>query len=443
MDPGENEGWIRTNRGRIAVAIGCLIPLAILVVLVVRSWVNLPWNDEWALAFTLQDVDAGTLSLADLAFQHGEHRILFPRIFMLATAWLSDWDTRATMAVGIAIAATSLVVLRTIARRTMASGVAAGALTVMTAWLLFSPVQWENWLWGWEIAWFLNVLGVVLTLWLLSDDELPLPRWVRLGLAAAAAILAMYSIASGGFAWLAGLVVLVIRRWSWPQIATWAGLAGVTVYIYSRGYTPVQQGSLVDRLLDDPIASIEYALTYLGAPLSLGGEQATTRAGGVIVAITIAAIALIAWRRPSRLVTAAPWIGLAVYTLAASATTASGRLEYGLIQALSSRYTTVAMLLLISAAALTVTAIEASFESWQLRGLFGVLGAAAVAGLIAMGWANGAAQMKVVKAERTTDRQCLDMAQLATDPCLTRFLPLQEQNFPLVEYVRERGFTGF
>ena len=76
------------------------LPAAVLGILIVKYWVNVPLLDEWwtpALLFKEYFVD-GHLSWHSLLAQHNESRKLFPRLIFLGCARIFGWDTRVPMA---------------------------------------------------------------------------------------------------------------------------------------------------------------------------------------------------------------------------------------------------------------------------------------------------------------------------------------------------------
>src|SRR5215208_7141850 len=85
-------------------AIACLPPLY-LIIIILTNTVDVPFADQWALVPLLERSYRGTLSLHDLWAQHNEHRLLFPRLIMLALARLSAWNTHIEMLANVGLAA--------------------------------------------------------------------------------------------------------------------------------------------------------------------------------------------------------------------------------------------------------------------------------------------------------------------------------------------------
>src|ERR1700730_10878065 len=148
-----------TWKRSLPVAVAALVvalPFLLVAALVFRYAVNVPYWDEWEFASILQAYRNGTLGIGDFWAQHNEHRIFFPNLAMFGLAMLSHWDTRVLMAFSLLVAAASFGLLFGLLRRTI-RGLWPLALTAaLVSLVFFSPVQWENWLWGWQIEWFMK-----------------------------------------------------------------------------------------------------------------------------------------------------------------------------------------------------------------------------------------------------------------------------------------------
>ncbi|MCX5772431.1 MAG: hypothetical protein NTZ09_19450, partial [Candidatus Hydrogenedentes bacterium] len=69
-----------------------LLPPAGLVLLLRLYHVDVPFLDEWEYLLILPKSYESTLTLADLFALHNEHRLLFPRLIMVALARLTHWN---------------------------------------------------------------------------------------------------------------------------------------------------------------------------------------------------------------------------------------------------------------------------------------------------------------------------------------------------------------
>ncbi len=306
-----------------------LVPGLLLCAFVGTWWVDVPYLDQWELVPLLAAWEGGTLGWADIWAQHNEHRIFFPKLLMLGLAAVSDWDVRYEMAASLVLAFTCFgltVVLLHRARAPWFTPLLAGVL-------LFSPSQWGNWFLGWQV----QILLMLATL-LLALALLPRAPGSALAGAIAAAVVASFSFGSGLLVWPAGALVLV---WARPpryrrRIGWWVAASVLIVLAYLWGYTRVTH-HLEPTLLQATLGRIGYALAYLGSPLSQQVWLATLLGAGAVAALSYATYRLN--RRRHAALLALGWLGVGAALL-----TAWARAGYGMEQALSSRYVTLANL---------------------------------------------------------------------------------------------------
>lgn len=130
-------------RNAVLYAVVLLPPLYILY-LITRYGIDVPFWDEWEFVPLLMKFKSGALTFHDLLAQHNEHRILFPRLIMLVLAAVTGWDIRYELYANFAVAAFTFVFLNLLYRRAAGKG-RAPWFPALSAFLVFSPVQAENW----------------------------------------------------------------------------------------------------------------------------------------------------------------------------------------------------------------------------------------------------------------------------------------------------------
>lgn len=314
---------------------------------------NIPYYDQWTFIELLERFYTHQpIAFSDLAAQHNEHRVLFPRLIMLGLAQFTHWNIRAELLMGyILLLAFAAILLRQI-RALYSTGAGfignsyvavGGSVVAMT--LVFSLAQQENLLWGWQIQVFLNVLTVTLGFHLLTKHTVL--RYPAILGAAACGIVATYSFANGLFFWPIGLVLLSLRARSYPNymvhLLGWAMLMGLLFFAYLHGYQkPAGNPSLLESLRH-PTAYIKYVLTYIGTPLvptplaahlsRAGVGLLATLAGGVLAGVLLRTKSF--WRKEVLF-----WHALLLYALGSVLVTATARSQFGFGQAASSRYVT-------------------------------------------------------------------------------------------------------
>lgn len=307
--------------------------------MVARWGVDLPHWDQWELVPLLEKDRAGDVTLADLAAQHNEHRLLFPRLLMLSLARVSHWNVRWELMTHVLLAAAIFAAAASMALKVERGGWLPPALSL----LVFSPAQWENWAWGWQSQVFLAVAGSLGAVAILARFG---GRWTGTLGAALPAFVATFSYANGLLIWVLALP-LVARRAEgrWVRVGLWMTAAAATLALFFAGYRSPQ--SLPDAGLLDPHRLKlfgGYVSLYLGSPV-FGFHGQLALYGGFLAVVGFAALVVFGLRRePGRFADLLPWLTVASVAVASAVLTASGRLDEGLHQALTPRYMTFANL---------------------------------------------------------------------------------------------------
>lgn len=138
-----------------------VVPALWLGSLILRYGVNSPWGDQWDGTFPLfAKMQAGTFSLSDFYAFHNEHRIFFPSLISFFLARLIHRDIRAELLVIWLLACVCAFNVWRIATMTGNRNTPAHVFLLLTvSMLLFTPLQWENLLWGFQIGFFLPSLA--------------------------------------------------------------------------------------------------------------------------------------------------------------------------------------------------------------------------------------------------------------------------------------------
>jgi len=331
------------------------VPPLILVSRLLQFGYRFPYWDEWHLAPLLERVQQGQLGFIEVWVQHNEHRPLVPRLLMLSLARLSGWNVGWELAVSVAVAAGTFALL-------LHQGLRASPprrpfwLAPVFSLLVFSWSQMENWVWGWQLQVFLSTLAVVAGVMLLAGAA---PSGYRFAGALAMGVVASYSFANGLLYWFAALpVVLATPKLSRDtrivRAALWAVVGFLTLQSYLVEY---EKPGVSPEWASSPLEYLGYVILYLGSPVSAlfarppwHGPPPPAPAvwhfvpgilGCMAFAVLLAQLSR-CWRAswPVR----APWLSLAAYALGSALVTGAGRAGFGIAQALSSRYITIASL---------------------------------------------------------------------------------------------------
>ena len=154
-----------------------LVPIIFLIVSVMKYHVNIPFVDAWEFIPLLEKSYTGALTFDDFWVQHNEHRPLFSRIILLVLARLTSWNTAYEVGVNtlLGIMVFVVVVWQLQTLRSKSRNII--WLIPIVSVLIFSLNQFENWLFGWTMHIFLNVLAVVTGIKLLTT---PNAKWKKM-----------------------------------------------------------------------------------------------------------------------------------------------------------------------------------------------------------------------------------------------------------------------
>jgi hypothetical protein len=305
--------------------------------------VDIPYWDQWDAACPIfEKLNAGTLGLADMMAFQNEHRVLFPRIVWLGLGLISHWNIRVELVAIWAMAAGCLLLLW---RLSQATGFRASCLApwllAAASFLVFSPVQYETWLDGVQVAFLLPLLC------LLASISAPLTMRPRAAFATVIALasVATFSLASGFLVWILAAPVLFLstRDEGWkPHRASWiayAALFAAEMALYVHGYQKPAQHPSPLASLRDPLSALSYVMAYLGSDFS--GGTTWTPLIGFLLSILFLLCAASLWKRRSDrhlMARALPWMMLPCFAFASAILTTIGRVGFGIEQALATRY---------------------------------------------------------------------------------------------------------
>ena len=346
---------------KVVVIAALFLPLVFTFFFVYKYGITIPYLDQWELVPLLEKVHNHTLTLADLWKQHNEHRIIFPEILMLLLAHLSNWNIFLELCANMVLATFIFLFLLSILRSS--SEIKSFWLKMLISLLIFSMVQYENWTWGWQIQFFLSVLGTVIALWAANKWQ---GKAVGLLVVILAAVLSSYSFSAGLLTWPVVLVVFLLqKKWKRKHIVILLLACIATVLLYYHNYTKPVYHPPILFFLDHPLVFIRYVLTYLGASLMYFSKLPYYSASIMAVVILVLASWAIfnIWRFDrQQLSRMAPWLALTLYACLSACAIGLGRAGFGWEQAYFSRYTTISTLFPLSTAVLLCHSIKLNIK---------------------------------------------------------------------------------
>ncbi len=355
-----------------------LIPLLLLIGFVANFSVNVPIDDEWRLASLFEKIAQGNVNFKDFWALHSNHRIVFPKIIIAVLVFASQWNINYQLCLSIGLALITFIAMYKLSSMQVKNvGDDLWHLAnILTCILLFSLVQHENWLWGFQLAWFFVNLCFVAAVYALVSPHKLLPN-IRIFIAAIVCFIASFSLAQGLLSWLAAVPAVLAVEGSWAQkrkrAIVWMLLFVATCAIYSIDYHPSRKTSIIS-LLNKPLVVIDYFLSLLGSPIvrspgisafvgllifasfvffvwHFGGKILSSSIGSSVSANSEkqSQIPVISSSIAMKDDEALPWLSIGLFSVFSALFITAGRAEFGAIQAIeSSRYTTNSILLLIA-----------------------------------------------------------------------------------------------
>jgi hypothetical protein len=210
---------------------GALMVFVAYLSYIARYGVNIAYWDDWHMVKLNEDLRAGTLHFSQVWAQHNAHRILVPNVVGLVLGTVFHFDVKLEMYVGAFLLALAVAFIvgghRSLTSRPLYQ------YSPLVA-LVFTPVQWQNTLWGFQVAWFLVLAAFAGAAYALCRFR------SRLGLAIAIAfaVTASFSSLQGLFTWPALALLLWSGRRSRAMKITWAaaGVASGIIYFYNFNF---------------------------------------------------------------------------------------------------------------------------------------------------------------------------------------------------------------
>jgi hypothetical protein len=423
---------IRSNP-RQSLVIGLLlalasVPIITMIHLLVRYSVNVPFWDQWDTVFLVHKMHAGNLNIHDLWMQHNEHRILFPRLVMLGLSLVTNFNLRYEVLLNLVIASLTYGMVLLMVRRTF-GGLTQGTagLAFLFAWLLYSPLAWINWIWGFQLCFFMGVLFSVITIWMLTKaGSKSYQRLFYLSLVTGT--IGTYCVGNGLVIWGVGLILLLLQKVDRRKIWIWIGTAAVVSasYLYHFHRSP---DSLPLRLVaKEPVAVFKYFLSYLGRNLAwtpTGGRYT----GFALLVLLLTGLYVI--YKKGQFAKILNWLGLALYVGFSAFIAAVSRLNFGVDQSFADSYVTMSVLFVIATIAVSCyagllllkNANKRRYQASTVAALFvGALCVPLVTSFI-HNYSYGVGQLEGQSRDFLKVQRCVYSARSAHDPCLLYLYP--------------------
>lgn len=327
------------------------LPILLLIYMILKYGVNVPFGDQWDFIPLIEKSYIGTLTFGDFWAQHNEHRLIFPRLIMLALSRLSRWNIFHELWVNIILALAIFKILTMLIYETFKGAKINNFWFIpVISVMIFSLNQSSNWLSGWQMQIFLNILATVGGIKLLSAARI---KWPSLISAIILGIVATYSFANGLLFWPIGFFMITTSKGQnlYKKMILWASIWFVVYFSYLWGYSKPYNHPSLWVFIHNPVNFLLYILVYLGRPVTAFAQTNVGQAqlaGFLGLVFLILSLIVLGRARNVTFQLIKPYIAISIYALASAIITALGRAGFGLWQALSGHYISISNLFWIA-----------------------------------------------------------------------------------------------
>jgi hypothetical protein len=333
------------ERPLLTAAAGLLVaaPAVAVLIFVHRFGVDVPYFDEWSEMRHVIALYEGNLGLNDLVANHNEHRLVFPRLLMLALARATNYNLRAFMfaSVILLLATTGLLLFVHLrAQRARNRSALFALLTFLpVACLMLTFRQVDNFLFGIQIAVFSSLFFFVLAMILLDSSQ---GLDLRFFAAIVAAMMSSFSFACGLLAFPVGLIQLFLQRRSVREKTVWL-LIGVAVWmVYAISFKGVALISEYAFVLRHPVSALLQLMAFTGNPIAT--EIYPALASGMIILLLYMAVTahLVVRNAGQSGGHTSVMLSLVLFTVFCGVMIVFGRAQFGAQAGLAPRYVSLA-----------------------------------------------------------------------------------------------------
>jgi hypothetical protein len=368
VEPVQSRAAIASDILAVLIVVMGVLTAGVTIWLVVRSYSPAIYWDQWQVIDLLMRAQ-GHPTLRNLWEQHNEHRILIGRLFCFADVIFFGGKSVSLLVQIMLVQALHLALLLFLVRRYLEVGRSVSlSLAGLFAYCMFSPIQMENFVWGFQIGFVIAALASSATFALAVLHSGARERTIGPKLLFAAALCCAFvseaSLANGLLVWPFLFLLAVSLRF--PRIEKWIVVltGSVAIAAYMVGYR--SPGYLSNPLssLKHPLAVLKYVITYLAFSWDSNvpnpsnwptvSESLTLLAMLIVIIGGIRRLRHGAWQAPFETFLLINML----FVLATATVTALGRITLGYSQATSGRYQTYALIFWACFAAWAATKLK-------------------------------------------------------------------------------------
>ena len=319
------------------------VPVLSIVFLILRYAVPIPLLDDWEMVPIVTNAHEHHLTFSQLFEQQQEARTFFPKLLFLLFSVGRYWDSRVAMIFSVLLCSLVGLGIYRLLKQSGLSSRGSAAVFLLIVPLIFSPAQHELWLLASGFPSFMPALCLVWAMSVLrSDWTIASKFWVCLALA----VFGSFSLANGLLLWgltFPAVFAMGAERKHLRWLVWWWVASAIFATIYFSGFHALSD---LPRFAPAKPAGeyFSYVAAFLGSSLGSSGNAnplgLSIAVGAIVLAVFLAALTYTGFRcrNAEYCRRALPWIALATFSVASALLAALGRIEWGVAQALESRY---------------------------------------------------------------------------------------------------------
>jgi len=353
-------GGLSPSIVKALTAVGFAVPVIGYLALLRHYQMNSLIGDQWYDVPVIRASYSHFPDWTSLWALHNGNRIFFPNLIVVALAHTVHYNIEVEQYLGalMLLAATALFIFSHKRRSPHTPLI----FYCPIAFLTLSLVQWQNTLWGFQMAWYLVLLSLAATIALLDRPTLTLPTFVA---AAGVAVVGSYSSTQGLLIWPVGLLLLHLRGRPKRTALIWIAVAGATAALYFYDFAGSGRADSPGNAIGHPSTAIKFLVYALGDVVGVQWKNGVPPNPAVyifgIVILALAVLVLIKWgyRRDEH--SGVPiGIALIVFGLLFALLLTEDRVIFGYKAAAQSRYTTNDVLVLAGTYLTTLSGLSSS-----------------------------------------------------------------------------------
>ncbi len=322
------------------------LPVVFAIVYIKIFAVNVLYWDEYS---TIDLVANNKIDFQSIFAQHNEHRQLFGRIVYYIIAKVTNMNSIAQMYCSIFLVATVYITmifyLKTIMKEKWNI-----LYALLLGFLIFNPIQYENFLWGFQLFFIMVYVFSIQALFFVyrSINSQGHKSVAYFLIALICAIIASFSSIHGLMLWIAVSAVWLFHKrknvlknikfhiWNLVALSVWIG--------YFLNYHKPEAHPSITYALKNPIAFLSYLCSLIGSGLFTDIDTAIVF-GLIIIVISLC---IFIWFIISNYEVDFFVVGVMIFGLLVDTSIAIGRAGFGINQSTASRYTTYSLIIVES-----------------------------------------------------------------------------------------------